>query len=147
MCAACELINRPRITYAPFYVIDINHNQTGRNIVTHYYYRSLNTECVAPIPFDFIRFNYNNQWVDTTVSREREREKKNCVLVCVKCDTADDRFTASMRFFGSISISIIFSVANSLLSAFIPNAIDSGSHPIHAILWQPLDAAHSNAYT
>lgn len=75
MCAACELINRPRITYAPFYVIDINHNQTGRNIVTHYYYRSLNTECVAPIPFDFIRFNYNNQWVDTTVSRER-REKK-----------------------------------------------------------------------
>lgn len=108
-------------------------NQNSRNIVTHHYYRRPNIECVAPISFDFIRFNYNNQRADTIVA-VKAVGRKNRVLVCVKCDTAVDRFAASLRSIGSISVSIIFSVANSLLSAFISNAIDFGSNSIHAIL-------------
>lgn len=117
VCAACELLNRPRITYAPFDVIDIiTVIKTAETLSPINYYRRPNIECVAPVSFDFIRFNYNNRRVDTIVAVKadgRSRKKTRSSLREMRYGRR------SLRSFSAV-YRIHFSLYNFLCGQLIP---------------------------
>lgn len=105
---------------------------------------------IAPIQFDFIRFNYynNHHRIDTRHDCCFEKKKK-CVLVLRVMRSSRQSIHSVSAFVVFDSISIIFSVRDSLFfflyfvqRAFTSNAIDSEFNPIHVVLQQPLVCTH-----